>query len=106
MYATQGHCRNMGVSCIAFWLHNLDVIVATETWLSGQIFARYTKFISPWDQDWRGVLIKKNLCQITKTIFNDPEGRQVVLDVSSSSGKSFRLVVIYAPSDSLISFET
>ena len=43
------------------------------------------------------VLFRRGLGLQVRTIFLDPEGKSVVLDVSNGEGDAFRLVAVYAP---------
>lgn len=52
------------------------------------------------DQDGPYFSTPKKLVQVTKTMFIDPDGRLIVLDVTFKSVKSFRLVAVYVPSGS------
>ncbi|XP_014775867.1 uncharacterized protein LOC106873154 [Octopus bimaculoides] len=84
--------------------HDMHVMVATETNLDSlQTFSPllngYEKIMSPSQtRDHGGVLVlaRKGLALQTSTVYVNPEGGLVVLDVTYS-GKAFRLIRIYAP---------
>ena len=83
----------------------MDVVAVSETRISdthdfAPTFDDYEIFASlsrPGMGGGVAVLFRRGLGLQVRTIFLDPEGKSVVLDVSNGEGDAFRLVAVYAP---------